>query len=221
MQYTDIWANDTYLQFMYERLLLIKELLSGDSVAVVHLDETRAHYLKVLLDEVFGAESFVNEIVWKRQTAHSDVGQGARHLGRLHDSLLVYGHGRFAWNELFTPYTDEYTGAFYKYIESESGRRYRLSDATAPGWSGKGNPHYEFLGVTRPRVQDWRSMVDSVAIDTAYDGVVFDVDLIDIPERRSDVVGETYDLEAPSGDRPAAVRITDMLGEEILVGELR
>ena len=61
----------------------------------------------------------------------------------------MYGHGDFAWNGLFTPYPDEYTSAFYKYVEPESGRRYRLSDATAPGGSGEGNPHYEFLGVTR------------------------------------------------------------------------
>lgn len=83
-------------------------------------------------------------------------------------------------------------------------------------------------GILTARVEDWRSMVDSVAIDTAYDGEVFDVDLIDIPERRSDiperrsdVVGGTYDVEAPAGDRPTAVRITDMLGEEILVVEAR
>src|SRR5450759_1616501 len=85
IQYTDIWANDTYLQFMYERLLLLKELLSPDGLAVVHLDETRVHHIKVILDEVFGAEHFINEVIWKRQTAHSDVGQGARHLGRLHE----------------------------------------------------------------------------------------------------------------------------------------
>jgi len=149
IQYTDIWANDTYLQFMYERLLLIKELMADSSVLVVHLDETRAHYLKVILDEVFGAESFVNEIVWKRQTAHSDVGQGARHLGRLHDSLFVYGRGDFSWNELFTPYSDEYVNAFYKHVEPETGRRFTLSDLAAPGGSGKGNPYYQFLGVTR------------------------------------------------------------------------
>ncbi|MBI3746467.1 MAG: site-specific DNA-methyltransferase, partial [Chloroflexi bacterium] len=149
IQYTDIWANDTYLQFMYERLLLIKELLATDSVAVIHLDETRVHYLKIILDEVFGSEQFVNEIIWKRQTAHSDVGQGARHLGRLHDSLLVYGRGNFTWNEVFTPYATGYTDAFYKHVDAETGRRYTLSDLAAPGGSGKGNPHYEFLGVTR------------------------------------------------------------------------
>ncbi|MGH2454818.1 MAG: site-specific DNA-methyltransferase [Candidatus Limnocylindria bacterium] len=150
IQYTDIWANDTYLQFMYERLLLLKELMSEKGMCMVHLDEGRVHYLKVMLDELFGPDRFINEIVWKRQTAHSDVGQGARHLGRLHDSLLIYSKGNdFTWNELFTPYTDAYTDAFYKHIEAKTGRRYRLSDATAPGGSGKGNPHYEFLGVTR------------------------------------------------------------------------
>ena len=150
LQYTDIWANDNYLQFMYERLQLLKELLAGTGVAVVHLDEGRSHYLKVMLDEVFGAEQFINEVIWKRQSAHSDVGQGAKHLGRLHDSLYLFSKGEgFTWNDIFTAYDPEYVESFYKFVDKDSGRRYRLSDATAPGGSGKGNPYYEFLGVTR------------------------------------------------------------------------
>jgi adenine-specific DNA-methyltransferase len=150
LQYTDIWANDEYLQFMYERLLLLKELLSDRGLFVVHLDEGRVHYLKTVLDEVFGIEHFLNEVIWRRQTAHSDVGQGAKHLGRLHDSLLIYSKGdEFTWNELFTPYSADYVEAFYRHLEQETGRRYRLSDVTAPGGAGKGNPRYEFLGVTR------------------------------------------------------------------------
>lgn len=150
IQYTDIWANDNYLQFMYERLLLLKELLNESGLIAVHLDESRVHHLKVIIDEIFGAERFINEVIWKRQTAHSDVGQGAKHLGRLHDSLLLYGKSeRFVWNDLFTPYSEEYVSKFYQHAESESGRRYTLSDLTAPGGSGKGNPYYEFLGVTR------------------------------------------------------------------------
>lgn len=150
IQYTDIWANDNYLQFMYERLLLLKELLTDRGVFAIHLDEGRVHYLKVMLDEIIGAERFINEIVWKRQTAHSDVGQGARHVGRLHDSLLIYSKGdTFTWNDLFTPYSQEYVEAFYRDVEPETGRRYTLSDLSAPGGAGKGNPQYEFLGVTR------------------------------------------------------------------------
>jgi adenine-specific DNA-methyltransferase len=150
IQYTDIWANDNYLQFMFERLLLLRELLADDGVIVIHLDEGRSHYLKLTMDEVFGAEHFINEVIWKRQTAHSDIGQGAKHLGRLHDSLFLYSKGdEFVWNELFTPYSPEYTTAFYRHEEEGTGRRYRLSDLTAPGGSSKGNPYYEFLGVTR------------------------------------------------------------------------
>ncbi len=150
LQYTDIWANDNYLQFMYERLLLLKEVLSDHGLIVVHLDETRVHYLKAMLDEIFGNEHFINEVIWKRQTAHSDIGQGARHLGRLHDSLLIYSKGDdYVWNELFTRYSEDYAEAFYRQVEPGTGRRYTLSDLTAPGGSGKGNPHYEFLGVTR------------------------------------------------------------------------
>ncbi len=150
LQYTDIWANDNYLQFMYERLQLLKELLADDGVLVVHLDERRSHYLKLILDEVFGSEHFINEVIWKRQTAHSDVGQGAKHLGRLHDSIYLYSKGEdFPWNDLFTPYSQDYIDAFYRFVDETTGRRYRLSDATAPGGAAKGNPYYEFLGVTR------------------------------------------------------------------------
>lgn len=64
IQYTDIWANDEYLQFMYERLLLLRELLSANGVIYLHADPKRSHQLRLLMDEVFGAESFRNEIVW-------------------------------------------------------------------------------------------------------------------------------------------------------------
>jgi DNA methylase len=95
IQYTDIWANDNYLQFMYERLMQIKELLSMDGTFWLHCDPTRGHYLKCICDEVFGSEGMVNQIVWKRSDAHSDVGQGAKHLGSVHDMIFVLPHGRF------------------------------------------------------------------------------------------------------------------------------
>ena len=65
-QYTDIWSNDDYLQFMYERLILLRELLSETGSVYVHCDYHQNHYLRCVLDEVFGRENFLNEIVWKR-----------------------------------------------------------------------------------------------------------------------------------------------------------
>lgn len=71
-------------------------------------------------------------------------------------------------------------------------------------------------GVLTPQIEDWRSMVDSVMIDTAYDGRVFNVTYSDVPERKNDLVVGEYELDAPKGKTNVAVKITDMLGEEVL-----
>lgn len=71
-------------------------------------------------------------------------------------------------------------------------------------------------GVLNPKIDDCRAMIDSVAIDPAYDGAVFSVEIVDIPEKKSDYVQGTYDFEIPPARTTVAVRITDMLGEEVL-----
>ncbi|MGL6282829.1 MAG: DNA methyltransferase, partial [Microcoleaceae cyanobacterium] len=74
-QYTDIWTNDEYLQFMYERLILIRELLADNGSIYLHCDWHKSPYIRCILDEIFGHENLVNEIVWKRYGSHNDVGQ--------------------------------------------------------------------------------------------------------------------------------------------------
>jgi adenine-specific DNA-methyltransferase len=151
--YRDTWGRGaaSYLQMLYERVVLMYELLSDGGTLFLHLGSNISHYGKLICDDVFGTTAFVNEITWKRQTAHSDTAQGARHLGRLHDTILLYRKGEEGgvWNMQYTPYDESYVEAFYKHVEPESGRRYRLSDLTGPGGAAKGNPKYEFLGVTR------------------------------------------------------------------------
>ena len=71
-------------------------------------------------------------------------------------------------------------------------------------------------GILSPQIDDWRAMVDSVMIDSAYDGQVFNIVLADVPERKTDLVGGEYELDAPSGATTVAVKVTDMLGEEVL-----
>jgi hypothetical protein len=73
IQYTDIWANDTYLQFMYERLLLLKELLTPTGSIYLHCDQRKSHLLRSLLDEALGSESFVSEIIWQSADAQSSA----------------------------------------------------------------------------------------------------------------------------------------------------
>jgi hypothetical protein len=72
-------------------------------------------------------------------------------------------------------------------------------------------------GMLKPKIDDWRAMVDCVMIDPAYDGQVFNVALSDVPERKTDLVAGRYELPAPNGDTTLAVKIIDMLGEEVLV----
>lgn len=91
IQYTDIWANDNYLQFMYERLLLQKELLSDEGIIVLHCDWKKSHHLRLLLDEVFGAEKFVNEIYWYFYNKMHDDRKEI--FPRATNTLLVYAKG--------------------------------------------------------------------------------------------------------------------------------
>lgn len=148
-QYNDIWTNDTYLQFMYERIILLRELLSDSGSIWVHCDMSKGHYIKVILDEVFGQDNFINQITWKRTFAHGDMGQGAKHLGRISDYILVYKKTEnVKLNSVYTPYEKEYVERVYKY-QDKDGRRWQSVSLTGPGGASKGNPFYEFLGISR------------------------------------------------------------------------
>lgn len=89
-QYTDIWANDNYLQFMYERLILLRELLSEQGSIYLHCDWHKSHHLRFLLDEVFGAENFRNEIVW----CYTGPNNSTINFQRKHDNILFYTKGK-------------------------------------------------------------------------------------------------------------------------------
>ena len=107
-QYTDIWANDTYLQFMYERLILMRELLSGQGAIYLHCDPTMSHYLKLIMDEIFSKDAFRNEIIWtyNRFSRKSD-----KQFARMNDTILFYSK------------SDE--NIFHvQYTESRDSRRY-------------------------------------------------------------------------------------------------
>lgn len=86
-QYTDIWTNDEYLQFMYERILLLKELLSEKGAIYLHCNVGKGHYLKCILDEVFGADNFRNEITWCFKTS---LRSSPRAFGRDHEQIFFY-----------------------------------------------------------------------------------------------------------------------------------
>ena len=149
--YRDTWGRgaDSFIAMMFERLTLMRDLLADDGTIYVHTGWGVSHYVRAALDEVFGRERAVNQVIWKRQAAHSDSGQGSQHLGRLHDVIFLYAAGQaYPWNVQYAPYDESYIKSHYGRVD-EHGRRYRLDNLTAPGGAGKGNPSYEFLGVTR------------------------------------------------------------------------
>ncbi len=146
-----IGSNDVmaYLVMMTLRLVELRDKLKPTGSLYLHCDPTASHYLKVLMDSIFGPKSFVNQIVWKRSSAHSDATQGARHFGRLSDLILFYSKGSgFQWTVQHGAYHDEYVESHYTQVDSD-GRRYRLDNLTGPGGAAKGNPSYEVMGVTR------------------------------------------------------------------------
>ncbi len=144
-------STHAYIEFMRPRCVELARVLKKTGSFYYHCDWHASHYVKVMLDQILGENNFVNEIIWKRQSSHNDAKQGSKHLGRVHDTILLYSGGDYYFKHLYRPYDPVYVENFYKHVESGTGRRYRLGDLTAPGGAApsKGNPHYEFLGVTR------------------------------------------------------------------------
>jgi len=142
-----------YLTMMAIRLIELHRVLSASGTIFLHCDPSAGHYLKALLDAIFDPRNFLNEIAWKRSSAHSDRAQGAKHFGRVHDTILVYAKtGRFEdrpWNQRYEKHSENYLDSHYKYVEPETSRKYRLDNLTGPGGAAKGNPSYEVMGVTR------------------------------------------------------------------------
>jgi len=134
-----------YLAMMAPRLSELHRAMKPTGSLYLHCDPTASHYLKLLLDSIFDPRNFRSEIIWKRSSAHSDTKQGRRIHGHIHDVILFYTKSdQWTWNPVYTPYDQSYLDNFYKHVDPETGRRYRLDNLTAakPG----GDVSYEWHG---------------------------------------------------------------------------
>jgi site-specific DNA-methyltransferase (adenine-specific) len=133
-----------YLVMMAPRLVELHRVLKPTGSLYLHCDPTASHYLKVMLDVIFGARNFRNEIVWKRTSAHSD----SKKWGRVHDTIFYYAKSdRVIWNPVYTEHDPEYVEKFYRY-EDERGR-YRLDHIILTASVGpRPNLVYEYKGYT-------------------------------------------------------------------------
>jgi len=147
-------STKAYIDFMRPRCVELARVLKPAGSFYYHCDWHASHYVKVMLDQIFGEGNFVNEIVWKRYGAHNDVGQGSKHYGRAHDVLLFYNGGDkgYTWHQLFMPLDPDYVKKTYCHVDERTGKRYMTTPLTGPGGEAKGNPVFEWNGHTR----SWR-----------------------------------------------------------------
>jgi len=141
-----------YLTMMTARLQELHRVLKKKGSLYLHCDPTASHYLKAVLDGIFGPQNYRTEISWRRQSAHNDAAQGRKQYGNVRDIIFFYTKSDdWQWNQLYTPYSPDYVEKFYRHVEAGTGRRYGSFDITAPGGADpkKKNPYYEFLGVSR------------------------------------------------------------------------
>jgi adenine-specific DNA-methyltransferase len=181
--YSDTWHDGTfsYLSMVCPRLFLIKELLSKTGSIFIHIDWHVGHYVKIIADEVFGKENFVNDIAWKRiDTVKGNFGQGTKGFGENKDTLLFYrSTPESKFISQFTPYTDDYIKQFYKFTDENTGKKYRLISMIGPGGASKGNPYYEVMGVKRY----WRYS-ESKMKQMIADGIVVQTSPGTVPQRK-------------------------------------
>jgi DNA modification methylase len=161
--FEDRWAGgiQNYIDWMKGRLVELHRLLKPNGSLYLHCDPHASHYLKVMLDGIFGMQNFRTEIVWKRSSAHSDTKQGRRQHGRIHDIVLFYTKSnRWTWNPVYTEYDESYIQSHYRFIEAETGRRFRKGDLTAakPG----GDTLYEWRGVRPYKGRYWAYSQDKM-----------------------------------------------------------
>ncbi len=118
-----------YLVMMAVRLEQLHRVLKPTGSLYLHCDPTASHYLKIILDTLFGVDAFLSEIIWKRTSAHNS----AKRPGPVHDTILMYSKSkRYTWNKQFSTYDEDYIQKFYRH-EDERGRLYRHSDLTGAG----------------------------------------------------------------------------------------
>ena len=193
-----------YLSYMVERLLLMKGILKPTGSIYLHCDPTASHYIKVMMDAIFGHDRFRNEIVWKRTGSHG----GANRWGPIHDTILLYAKGKnHKWNRVYQDYAADYLDSYYKFDDGrgryqlvsltgagtrtgDSGRPWRGVDPTATG------RHWAVPKVTLARAFPDRADLDSLTTQEKLD-LLDGVGAISWPKRGTVPRYKRYADESP------------------------
>ncbi|MGQ0635764.1 MAG: site-specific DNA-methyltransferase [Planctomycetaceae bacterium] len=154
--YRDTWGRgaDSFISMIYERLILMRDLLAEDGSIYVHIGPTVNHLVRAVLDEVFGVSNFTNEIVWRRAFGHSD----STRYGVIHDAILFYSKSsKRTWNAVLQPADKDYIDTFFDEFDEERRERYQRLSLSAGGLSG-GGYRYVYKGVSA----HWRCPIETL-----------------------------------------------------------
>jgi adenine-specific DNA-methyltransferase len=152
--YRDTWGRggDSYIAMIYERLRLIHELLHPDGAIFVHVGPTVSHRVRCALDEIFGSDRFVNEIIWRRAFAHNDPNR----CGTIHDTILYYSKSdRRTWNKVFQKPNRDYIEQFFDQYDEQKKEWYNRIPLDAPKHGDGGSLVYEWRGVYPAKSRTW------------------------------------------------------------------
>ncbi|MBX9811256.1 MAG: site-specific DNA-methyltransferase [Burkholderiales bacterium] len=146
LAYRDTWGKgrDSFLAMIYERLVLMRDLLAEDGSIYVHMGPNISHLVRAVCDEVFGSTRHLNEIIWRRAFAHSD----SHRCGIIHDSILLYSKSdRWQWNTVRQAADPEYIETFFDSFDENVGKRYQRITLTAPGITKEGQSGQPWRGI--------------------------------------------------------------------------
>ncbi|MDP2984413.1 MAG: DNA methyltransferase [Candidatus Latescibacter sp.] len=148
-----------YLAMMAARLVEMRRVLKPTGSIYLHCDPTASHYLKIVLDSIFGGENYKNEIIWQRINAKGNV---QRKFGAVHDVILLYAKilGKEQWNQVYRPLDQSYIDKTYRFIEEGTGRKYSLDNLTASMQRASTGQIYEWKGKRPPATRCWVYAVD-------------------------------------------------------------
>lgn len=152
--YTDTLVGEEFLEFLRERLILARELLSEQGSIYLHIDYKVGHYVKIIMDEVFGSENFRNDI---SRIKCNPKNFSRKAYGNIKDLILFYSKSKNPiWNEPYVPYSEEDIAKLYKKVD-ENGRAYTTVPLHAPGETKDGVTGGEFKGIKPPKGRHWRT----------------------------------------------------------------
>jgi DNA modification methylase len=157
--YRDTWGRgaDSFIAMIYERLILMRELMAEDGCIYVHIEPDVGNFIRSVLDEVFGRDCLQTEIAWKRTSSHGNV---SRSFGEIWESIYFYSRSRetWTWNQQFVPFEKDYIESHFS-ARDPDGRRYTTSDLVNPGF--RPNLCYEYKGY-KPHRNGWKVSLEKM-----------------------------------------------------------